>query len=292
MGVSEVFKIENKLERGNTMIKVERVTKRFGDNIALNQISFSINEGEIFGFLGPSGSGKTTMINLLTGQLQANSGKTELLGKDSQKLLPSDFEELGLVGDTSGYYEKLSLYNNLLLFARLYGVSKSRIEEILKQVGLYDSKDTPAEKLSTGMRQRMLLARALINYPKVLFLDEPTSGLDPTTSKKIHKLLQELKERGTTIFLTTHDMNEATLLCDNLALLNKGDLIEQGSPSEIIQKYNTEKKVAVTYSDSTKKVVRFEDLQQEDYKKIMTIHSCEPTLEDIFIKLTGEKLDV
>ena len=274
------------------MIKVERVTKRFGDNIALNQISFSINEGEIFGFLGPSGSGKTTMINILTGQLQANSGKTELLGKDSQKLLPSDFEELGLVGDTSGYYEKLSLYNNLLLFARLYRVSKSRIEEILKQVGLYDSKDTPAEKLSTGMRQRMLLARALINYPKVLFLDEPTSGLDPTTSKKIHKLLQELKERGTTIFLTTHDMNEATLLCDNLALLNKGDLIEQGSPSEIIQKYNTEKKVAVTYSDSTKKVVRFEDLQQEDYKKIMTIHSCEPTLEDIFIKLTGEKLNV
>lgn len=274
------------------MIKVERVTKRFGDNIALNQISFSINEGEIFGFLGPSGSGKTTMINILTGQLQANSGKTELLGKDSQKLLPSDFEELGLVGDTSGYYEKLSLYNNLLLFARLYGVSKSRIEEILKQVGLYDSKDTPAEKLSTGMRQRMLLARALINYPKVLFLDEPTSGLDPTTSKKIHKLLQELKERGTTIFLTTHDMNEATLLCDNLALLNKGDLIEQGSPIEIIQKYNTEKNVAVTYSDSTKKVVQFEDLQQEDYKKIMTIHSCEPTLEDIFIKLTGEKLDV
>ena len=274
------------------MIKVERVTKRFGDNIALNQISFSINEGEIFGFLGPSGSGKTTMINILTGQLQANSGKTELLGKDSQKLLPSDFEELGLVGDTSGYYEKLSLYNNLLLFAKLYGVSKSRIEEILKQVGLYDSKDTPAEKLSTGMRQRMLLARALINYPKVLFLDEPTSGLDPTTSKKIHKLLQELKERGTTIFLTTHDMNEATLLCDNLALLNKGDLIEQGSPGEIIQKYNTEKNVAVTYSDSTKKVVRFEDLQQEDYKKIMTIHSCEPTLEDIFIKLTGEKLDV
>ena len=273
------------------MIKVERVTKRFGDNIALNQISFSINEGEIFGFLGPSGSGKTTMINILTGQLQANSGKTELLGKDSQKLLPSDFEELGLVGDTSGYYEKLSLYNNLLLFARLYGVSKSRIEDILKQVGLYDSKDTPAEKLSTGMRQRMLLARALINYPKVLFLDEPTSGLDPTTSKKIHKLLQELKERGTTIFLTTHDMNEATLLCDNLALLNKGDLIEQGSPSEIIQKYNTEKKVAVTYSDSTKKVVRFEDLQQEDYKKIMTIHSCEPTLEEIFIQLTGEKLN-
>ena len=273
------------------MIKVERVTKRFGDNIALNQISFSISEGEIFGFLGPSGSGKTTMINILTGQLQANSGKTELLGKDSQKLLPSDFEELGLVGDTSGYYEKLSLYNNLLFFAKLYDTSTNRIEEILKQVDLYDSKDTPAEKLSTGMRQRMLLARALINYPKVLFLDEPTSGLDPTTSKKIHKLLQELKEKGTTIFLTTHDMNEATLLCDDLALLNKGHLVEQGSPKNIIQKYNTEKKVELTYSDTSREIINFEALKEENYQKIMMIHSCEPTLEDIFIKLTGEKLD-
>ena len=273
------------------MIKVERVTKRFGDNIALNQISFSINEGEIFGFLGPSGSGKTTMINILTGQLQANSGKTELLGKDSQKLLPSDFEELGLVGDTSGYYEKLSLYKNLLFFAKLYDTSTNRIEEILKQVDLYDSKDTPAEKLSTGMRQRMLLARALINYPKVLFLDEPTSGLDPTTSKKIHKLLHELKEKGTTIFLTTHDMNEATLLCDDLALLNKGHLVEQGSPKDIIQKYNTEKKVELTYSDTSREIINFEALKEENYQKIMMIHSCEPTLEDIFIKLTGEKLD-
>ena len=273
------------------MIKVERVTKSFEDKVALNNISFVVNEGEIFGFLGPSGSGKTTMINILTGQLPANSGKTELLGKDSQKLLPSDFEELGLVGDTSGYYEKLSLYKNLLFFAKLYGTSTNRIEEILKQVDLYDSKDTPAEKLSTGMRQRMLLARALINYPKVLFLDEPTSGLDPTTSKKIHKLLQELKEKGTTIFLTTHDMNEATLLCDDLALLNKGHLVEQGSPKDIIQKYNTEKKVELTYSDTSREIINFEALKEENYQKIMMIHSCEPTLEDIFIKLTGEKLD-
>ena len=273
------------------MIKVERVTKSFGDKVALNNISFVVNEGEIFGFLGPSGSGKTTMINILIGQLPANSGKTELLGKDSQELLPSDFEELGLVGDTSGYYEKLSLYKNLLFFAKLYDTSTNRIEEILKQVDLYDSKDTPAEKLSTGMRQRMLLARALINYPKVLFLDEPTSGLDPTTSKKIHKLLQELKEKGTTIFLTTHDMNEATLLCDDLALLNKGHLVEQGSPKDIIQKYNTEKKVELSYSDTSREIINFEALKEENYQKIMMIHSCEPTLEDIFIKLTGEKLD-
>ncbi|KXT72185.1 Branched-chain amino acid transport ATP-binding protein LivG [Streptococcus sp. DD10] len=215
-----------------------------------------------------------------------------MLGKSSQKLTPSDFEELGLVGDTSGFYEKMTLYKNILFFAKLYGVSKARVDEVLKQVGLFESKDTVAEKLSTGMRQRMLLARALINSPKVLFLDEPTSGLDPTTSKKIHQLLQELKQQGTTIFLTTHDMNEATLLCDDLALLNKGHLVEQGSPEEIIQKYNKEKNVEVTYSDFTKRKISFRDLVQEDYTKVVKIHSCEPTLEDIFITLTGEKLNV
>ena len=272
------------------MNKVEFTYENTGVQV-LKPTSVEFEKGKFYAVVGKSGSGKTTMINILTGQLQANSGKTELLGKDSQKLLPSDFEELGLVGDTSGYYEKLSLYKNLLFFARLYGTSTNRIEEILKQVDLYDSKNTPAEKLSTGMRQRMLLARALINYPKVLFLDEPTSGLDPTTSKKIHKLLQELKEKGTTIFLTTHDMNEATLLCDDLALLNKGHLVEQGSPKTIIQKYNKEKKVELIYSDTTRKIINFEALKEENYQKIMMIHSCEPTLEDIFIKLTGEKLD-
>ncbi len=276
----------------SSIVVSKNIVKTFGTKIALNKINFEIKEGEIFGFLGPSGSGKTTMINILTGQLLQDGGNSQLLGKDSHSLNSTDLEKIGIVSDKSGFYEKLSLEKNLLLYAKLYGVNLNRVDELLNKVGLLESKSILAEQLSTGMKQRMLLARALINQPKILFLDEPTSGLDPTTSKSIHELLVDLKENGTTIFLTTHDMNEATLLCDNLALLNKGDLIEQGSPSEIIQKYNTEKKVAVTYSDSTKKVVRFEDLQQEDYKKMMTIHSCEPTLEDIFIKLTGEKLDV
>jgi len=176
------------------MIKVERVTKRFGDNIALNQISFSINEGEIFGFLGPSGSGKTTMIKILTGQLNSDKGQTELLGKVSEKLTPADLEQIGLVSDTSGFYEKLSLYKNLQAYAKLYGKPNARVDEVLKQVDLYDSKNLAAEKLSTGMKQRMFLARALINKPQVLFLDEPTSGLDPTTSKKIHELFGAIRK--------------------------------------------------------------------------------------------------
>ena len=273
------------------MIIVKNVTKKFGQKVALEEISFEVNKGEIFGFLGPSGSGKTTMIKILTGQLNADSGQTELLGKVSEKLTPADLEQIGLVSDTSGFYEKLSLYKNLQAYAKLYGKPNSRVDEVLKQVDLYDSKNLAAEKLSTGMKQRMFLARALINKPQVLFLDEPTSGLDPTTSKKIHELLLELKEAGTTIFLTTHDMNEATLLCDRLSLLNRGHLIEYGTPSSIIQKYNHEKKVQLTFADETHTQITFEELGRTDLAQVVAIHSCEPTLEEIFIQLTGEKLN-
>ena len=273
------------------MIVVKNVTKKFGQKVALEEISFEVKKGEIFGFLGPSGSGKTTMIKILTGQLNSDKGQTELLGKVSEKLTPADLEQIGLVSDTSGFYEKLSLYKNLQAYAKLYGKPNARVDEVLKQVDLYDSKNLAAEKLSTGMKQRMFLARALINKPQVLFLDEPTSGLDPTTSKKIHELLLELKEAGTTIFLTTHDMNEATLLCDRLSLLNRGHLIEYGTPSSIIQKYNHEKKVQLTFADETQTQITFEELGQTDLAQVVAIHSCEPTLEEIFIQLTGEKLN-
>ena len=273
------------------MIIVKNVTKKFNQKVALGEISFEVKKGEIFGFLGPSGSGKTTMIKILTGQLNADSGLTELLGKVSEKLTPADLEQIGLVSDTSGFYEKLSLYKNLQAYAKIYGKPNSRVDEVLKQVDLYDSKNLAAEKLSTGMKQRMFLARALINKPQVLFLDEPTSGLDPTTSKKIHELLLDLKEAGTTIFLTTHDMNEATLLCDRLSLLNRGHLIEYGTPASIIQKYNHEKKVQLTFVDETQTEITFEELGQTDLAQVVAIHSCEPTLEEIFIQLTGEKLN-
>ncbi|CEY34705.1 ABC transporter ATP-binding protein [Streptococcus pneumoniae] len=274
------------------MIRVENVSKSFGSKKALHQISFEIKEGEIFGFLGPSGSGKTTMLNVLTGQLAADQGKTVLLGKNSQDLTSNDLEQIGIVSDGSGFYEKISLYKNLLIYAKLYGLKSDRVNQVLQQVGLADAKDVIAEKLSTGMKQRMFLARALLNAPKILFLDEPTSGLDPTTSKMIHTLLQELKQAGTTIFLTTHDMHEATLLCDRLSLLNKGNLIEYGSPQDIIQKYHVDKKVRVVYNDGREQIAPFEELPHLDTTDLMVVHSCEPTLEEIFIRLTGEKLDV
>lgn len=275
-----------------SMVVARNIVKTFGRKRALNSINFEIREGEIFGFLGPSGSGKTTMINILTGQLLPDSGITQLLGKDSQDLHPTDLEKIGIVSDQSGFYEKLSLEKNLLLYAKLYGVNLNRVDELLDKVGLLASKRVLAEQLSTGMKQRMLLARALINQPKILFLDEPTSGLDPTTSKSIHELLVQLKESGATIFLTTHDMNEATLLCDHLALLNKGKLIEQGSPADIIQKYNTNKRIKVIYKNRQERIFDFSELSTLATNDLISIHSCEPTLEEIFIRLTGEKLNV
>lgn len=275
-----------------SMVVARNIVKTFGSKTALNSINFEIREGEIFGFLGPSGSGKTTMINILTGQLLPDSGNTQLLGKDSQDLHPTDLEKIGIVSDQSGFYEKLSLEKNLLLYAKLYGINLNRVDELLDKVGLLASKKILAEQLSTGMKQRMLLTRALINQPKILFLDEPTSGLDPTTSKSIHELLVHLKESGTTIFLTTHDMNEATLLCDHLALLNKGKLIEEGSPANIIQKYNTNKRIKVIYKNREERIFDFSELSTLATNDIISIHSCEPTLEEIFIRLTGEKLNV
>ena len=276
----------------NSIVVSKNIVKTFGTKNALNKINFEIKEGEIFGFLGPSGSGKTTMINILTGQLLQDGGNSQLLGKDSYSLNSTDLEKIGIVSDKSGFYEKLSLEKNLLLYAKLYGVNLNRVDELLNKVGLLESKSVLAEQLSTGMKQRMLLARALINQPKILFLDEPTSGLDPTTSKSIHELLVDLKENGTTIFLTTHDMNEATLLCDNLALLNKGKLIEQGNPADIIQKYNTNKRIKIIYKNREERIFDFSELTNLNVNDIISIHSCEPTLEEIFIELTGEKLNV
>lgn len=290
--LSTVF-MKARIMMKETIIEVQGLKKKFKDQEALAGIDFSIQEGEIFGFLGPSGSGKTTTINILTGQLKADAGTAHVLSETVEDLKVEVLEQIGIVSDTSGFYEKMSLYNNLKAYAMIFGVDMKKVDELLQKVGLYDSRNKIAEKLSTGMKQRMLLVRALINQPKLLFLDEPTSGLDPSTSRTIHDLLLELKAQGTTIFLTTHDMQEATLLCDRLALLHKGKLVEVGSPHEIIQKYNTDKKVRLEYVDLTTKTVAFEELQSGlDLSTVISIHSCEPTLEDVFITLTGGTLNV
>lgn len=274
------------------VIKADNLGKSFGSFKAISSLTFEVNKGEILGFLGPSGSGKTTTINILTGQLTPDQGQSSILGKSSTNLNEEDLANIGLITENSGYYEKLSLYDNLLFFAKLYDVPQGDLDDLMKRVGLYDRRKTLAEKLSTGMKQRMLLVRAIINKPQVLFLDEPTSGLDPSTSQSIHELIKELQSEGTTIFLTTHDMQEATILCDKIVLLNKGQIVEAGTPSDLIQKYNTAKRVKITYQSGKEDYLSFSELGQvSQTDDILTIHSCEPTLEDVFIQLTGGKLN-
>ena len=274
------------------VIKADNLSKSFGSFKAISSLTFEVNKGEILGFLGPSGSGKTTTINILTGQLTPDKGQSSILGKSSTNLNEEDLANIGLITENSGYYEKLSLYDNLLFFAKLYDVPQGDLDNLMKRVGFYDRRKTLAEKLSTGMKQRMLLVRAIINKPQVLFLDEPTSGLDPSTSQSIHELIKELQAEGTTIFLTTHDMHEATILCDKIVLLNKGQIVEAGTPSDLIQKYNTARRVKITYQSGEENYLSFSELGQiSQTDDILTIHSCEPTLEDVFIQLTGGKLN-
>jgi ABC-2 type transport system ATP-binding protein len=229
------------------MITVQNVEKSFGNQKVLTGVSFEVEKGEIFGLLGPSGAGKTTLINILTKQLEVDSGKA-VVGVSSF--------ETGLMLDEDGLYPRLTCQENLDLFARIYGISKKKTLEALKNVGLEKAAKKPASTLSKGMRQRLAIARAILHSPKVIFLDEPTSGLDPRTGQSIRELIMELRDKGATIFLTTHNMDEAVNLCDRIALMNKGKVVEYGQPLEICERHNAMRTV--------------------------------PDLGQVFIKMTGE----
>lgn len=274
----------------NKSIVISNLRKNFKGKTALQDINLSINSGEIFGFLGPSGAGKTTTINILTGQLSPDEGTAKILGEDCTQLTSDKFLELGIMSDNVGFYDRLSLYDNLIFFAKFHNVEISYLDSLLKRLKLYDDRFKKAEKLSTGMKQRMLLIRAILHSPQLIFLDEPTSGMDPTLSQIVHDLLLEIKEAGTTIFLTTHNMEEATKLCDSIALLHKGKIIESGSPHDIIDKYSQTDKVKVTYFDGKEIIVPKGEVSKYLGKNVKTINSLETNLESIFIQLTGEKL--
>ena len=270
------------------MIELKHVTKKFNGKVALSDISFSVSEGEIFGFLGPSGAGKTTTINILTGQLVQDSGQAFILGKDAKDISADDLLNIGFMSDTVGFYEKMSLYKNLEFFAKFHNVSTEVLDHLLRELDLYQDKDKKAENLSTGMKQRLFLIRAILHTPKILFLDEPTSGLDPTLSQKVHRIVFSLKEKGVTIFLTTHDMNEATKICDNIALLYQGNIIEYGAPQSIIDKYSDENKVVIRFQNGKEITVPKEEVANYLGQYVVSIHTMESSLESIFVQLTGK----
>lgn len=188
------------------MIRVEGVKKSFGQKVVLEDLQLELAGGEILGLLGPSGSGKSTTIGLLTGQIEPDAGSVEIFGKNVKNLGEEDFAHLGLMNDTLGFYEMLTVYQNLTFFARFFQIPMQKVDALLKQLELWDDREVKAAQLSTGMKQRMLLIRAVLHQPKLLFLDEPTSGLDPSLAKRVQDLLLALKEKGTAIFLVTHNM--------------------------------------------------------------------------------------
>jgi hypothetical protein len=279
-----------------SVIEVRDLVKQFKNQTALNHLDFSVESGEIFGFLGPSGAGKTTTIKILTGQLLASSGETKLLGIATDALTQDIYQEVGIVTDNSGLYENVSVYRNMKFFADLLKVDKKRIDFLLERVGLAQDKKKLARRLSKGMRQRLVLARALLHSPKVLFLDEPTSGLDPATAQAIHKLLKEVQAEGTTIFLTTHNMEEATKLCDRVALLNDGKIVSLDTPRNTCLNFKRERKLEVGLKDKSQLVInqdpagiaQLNEWLSQDL--VETIHSNEPTLEEVFIAKTGREL--
>lgn len=273
-----------------TLIEAKHITHSFGEKRILEDISFTVEKGEVIGLLGPSGAGKTTLVNILTGQLRASGGSVRVCGSDGKSL------ETGIMMDSFGLYERLSVWENLRIFADIYRVSTGRIETLLDRTGLREARNTRVSRLSKGMRGRVNLCRALLKEADILYLDEPTSGLDPATTWKIHQLIGEESQSGTTVFLTTHNMHEAEELCDRVMLLNEGKIVEQGTPEDIRTRYNTLNEMEVTLKDGEKRVIRnareSESILAEWMRaeRIVAIHSSEPDLEKVFLSITGRRL--
>lgn len=278
------------------MIEVEHLVKQYGDVQAVDGISFTVAQGEIFGLLGHNGAGKTTTIRMLTGRTMPTSGTARVAGYDIVEQLDQAKPLINLVFEEPNLYERLTGRENLRFFAELYGVDMTRVDELLGLVELVEAADRKVKTYSSGMRQRLLVARALINNPRVLFLDEPTRGLDPASARELRNLVAGLSDRGTTVFLTTHYMEEADELCDRVAFLSHGKIVALDTPRELKLRYG-QRTARVLLTNRQEETIRMDDpadsarLEQWMlHGDVLTIHSQEGTLEDVFIELAGRPL--
>jgi len=281
-------------------ITAENLTYRYGNLLAVDHINFEVAEGEILGFLGPNGAGKTTTVKMLTGQMRPKEGKASLLGLDITKQTEKVQAQIGVCFEIANLYEQMNGIENLKLFAQLFSVKNFDARALLERVGLGERGKTRVEGYSKGMKQRLMVARALVNQPRILFLDEPTEGLDPVSAESIRNLILAEAKKGVTIFLTTHDMLEADKLCDRVAFIDQGKIAALDTPHNLKQQYGKRMvKAQVTGSDGkleNREIILDTDATAANLQKlfsdekVITIHSEEASLEDIFIQITGRGL--
>jgi ABC-2 type transport system ATP-binding protein len=277
-------------------IEVNRLSRAFNGLQAVDNISFSVEAGEIFGFLGHNGAGKTTTIRMLSGQLLPSSGGARVAGCDvvtqQRRLKPL----IGVVSEHQNLYERMSGRENLEFAARLYGQNIRRVDETLEQVDLLDRAKDNVRNYSNGMKQRLLIARALLHRPQIIFLDEPTRGLDPVVGREIRRLILDLSQQGVTIFLTTHYMEEADQLCSRVAFLSDGGIVALDTPNALKVAHG-QKSIRVTLDEGESRNIALDDQDAgKQLEKLVndghvrTLHSAEATLEDVFIQIAGRKL--
>lgn len=302
-----------------SIIKVENLTKKFGNITAVNDISFEVEEGTIFGFLGPNGAGKTTTINVLCTLLSPTSGRAFIAGHDCVKESAEVRKAIGIVFQDTTLDKDLTAYENLIFHAYLYSIAKDRMRELiddaLRFVGLYDRKDDLVKKFSGGMKRRLEVARGLIHRPKVLFLDEPTLGLDPQSRANLWEFITELPNKhNVTVFMTTHYMEEAEV-CDRIAIIDNGKIIAMGTPDELkktvggdviyirttdnanakkeierLLKIDVSEKEGELYMTCVMGDTCIPEMIRTVGERVLSVRLQRPTLNDVFLKLTGKAI--
>ncbi len=302
------------------MIIASNLTKTYGDFVAVDGINFVVKKGEAFGLLGPNGAGKSTTMRMIASTLQRSSGDLSILGKDPNEKGPEIRAHLGVVPQQDNLDRELKVWENLYVYGRYFGLSrkfvKAKIEELIEFAQLEDKRNAKTDELSGGMKRRLTIARALVNEPEILMLDEPTTGLDPQARHVLWDRLFRLKEQGVTLVITTHYMDEAEQLCDRLVVMDKGKIMAEGSPADLIREYSSKEVVEVRFGSSRNaevaeqlkgigerlevlpdRILIYSEQGEKDLNKIVEM-GLDPvtslvrrsSLEDVFLRLTGHTL--
>lgn len=304
------------------IVEVIKLTKQYEDFTAVDHIDFSIRKGEVFGFLGPNGAGKTSTINMLTGLSKVTEGSINISGINAEKEMKKAQEIMGIIPDESNLYSEMNGFDNLCFCASLYGMGKEerekRAKKLLKQFGLDNIGKRPFKAYSKGMKRKLTIAAGIIHNPQILFLDEPTTGIDVESARQIRELIKDLNNKGTTIFITTHYIEEAERLCDRIAFIVKGKIVKVGMIDELMKEVQKEKIVQFTLDNGVldiKEVIqkefsnyKFEIINDNTFRlystenislmplmkyfddKGLTVYEAKivkPSLEEVFVKITG-----